>query len=74
MQAMVTVGEHSNLVSGDFTTVLVEEVMARSGINTETFERIVEPTDPAYMIYTSGTTGKSAYLCFFIMCTFVWLT
>ena len=58
MQALVTVGEHSNLVSGNFTTVLVEEVMARrSHTNPSTLERIVKPSDPAYIIYTSGTTG-----------------
>ncbi len=57
MKVLVTVGEHVGLVEGGFDKVLVEEVVMNVSYDEVRLERLVKPTDCAYMIYTSGTTG-----------------
>ena len=57
MKLLVTVGEHFDLVEGGFEKVLVEEAVENTSHDGTHLERLVEPSDCAYMIYTSGTTG-----------------
>ena len=59
MKLLVTVGEHAGLCVGDVDVdeVLVEEAVMNVSYDDVSLDRIVEPSDCAYMIYTSGTTG-----------------
>eukprot|EP00521_Asterionellopsis_glacialis_P014480 CAMPEP_0195308118 /NCGR_PEP_ID=MMETSP0707-20130614/38061_1 /TAXON_ID=33640 /ORGANISM="Asterionellopsis glacialis, Strain CCMP134" /LENGTH=564 /DNA_ID=CAMNT_0040372377 /DNA_START=439 /DNA_END=2129 /DNA_ORIENTATION=- len=57
MKLLVTVGEHVDLVDGRFEKVLVEEAVKNTSHDGMHLERLVKPSDCAYMIYTSGTTG-----------------
>eukprot|EP00984_Skeletonema_dohrnii_P009898 scaffold3811_cov108-Skeletonema_dohrnii-CCMP3373.AAC.1 len=57
MKLLVTVGEHVDLVEGGFEKVLVEEAVKNTSHDETQLQRLVKPSDCAYMIYTSGTTG-----------------
>eukprot|EP00984_Skeletonema_dohrnii_P022271 scaffold11400_cov75-Skeletonema_dohrnii-CCMP3373.AAC.1 len=57
MKLLVTVGEHVDLVEGGFEKILVEEAVKNTSHDDTQLQRLVKPTDCAYMIYTSGTTG-----------------
>ena len=61
MKLLVTVGEHAGLglIEGDvgFDEVLAEEAVMNVDYDDVRLDRVVKPSDCAYMIYTSGTTG-----------------